>query len=72
MKKLLALGLILAGPTVKKINTYRLSPAVAFKRSQREAIKQRRAALRLIKGGKAPTEEDAEHSCAQTTDEIPD
>lgn len=64
MKKLLEIGLVKAGPSVKKINTYRLSPVVGFKGSQAEAIKQRRAELRLINGGKAapaPTEEDAEH-----------
>ena len=72
MKKLLTLGLVLAGPTVKKINTYRLSPVVGFKGSQAEAIKQRRAALRRIGGGTAPTEEDGVQSRAQMTDEIPD
>lgn len=75
VKRLLEFGYVKAGPSVKKINTYRLSPVVGFKGSQAEAIKQRRAELRLINGGKAapaPTEEEAEHSRAQTTDEIPD
>lgn len=52
MKKLLVIGAVIAGPSVKNIKTYRLNPAIAWKGDLRQGATERRKALRLIEGGK--------------------
>ena len=53
MKKLLDLNVVLPGPSVKNIRTYRLNPAVGWKGTMQQAATERRKALRVINGGKA-------------------
>jgi Fe2+ transport system protein FeoA len=52
MKKLLEMGIILPGPSVKAVRTYRLNPALAWKGDIKTGYKERRKNLKLIQGGK--------------------
>ena len=52
MKKLVELGIVLPGPAVKNVKTFRMNPAVAWKGSMQQAATERRRALRLVPGGK--------------------
>ena len=54
MKKLLNLGIIIAGPSTKNIKTFKLNPSIAWKGTiQQGATKPRKAILNLkvIEGG---------------------
>lgn len=52
MKKLVELGIVLPGPSVKNVKTFRLNPSVSWKGTMQQAATERRKALRLVKGGK--------------------
>jgi hypothetical protein len=52
MTKLTELGIVLVGPAVKTVKTYRLSPTIAYKGSLAHAAKERRKGLKLIQGGR--------------------
>lgn len=52
MKKLLEMGVVILGPTSKNVRTYRLNPAIGWKGDLRQGAKARRAALRVVPGGK--------------------
>lgn len=51
MKKLLALNVVVLGPSVKTVKTYRLNPSIAWKGAIRHGVTERRASLRVIIGG---------------------
>lgn len=53
MKKLVKMSIVVPGPPVKNVKTFRLNPAVAWKGSMQQAATERRKALRLVKGGKS-------------------
>ena len=52
MKKLVELGIVLPGPAVGNVKTFRLNPAIAWKGSMQQAATERRKALRVVPGGK--------------------
>lgn len=52
MRKLIELGIVVPGPSVKNVKTFRLNPAVSWKGTMQQAATERRKALRLVKGGK--------------------
>lgn len=52
MKKLVELGIVILGPSVKTVKTYRLNPVVAWKGAMRQGAKERRASLKVITGGR--------------------
>ena len=54
MKKLIALNVLLVGPSTRNVNTYRLNPDLVWKGTMKNAVKERRAApkLTLLTGGK--------------------
>lgn len=56
MKKLLDMGIILPGPSVKAVRTYRLNPALAWKGDIQKGYKERKKNLTLIQGGKKEEE----------------
>lgn len=58
MKLLIAKGIILDGPKVGRMKSYRLSPDLGWKGRVTNLEKHRRSRLQVIPGGK----EDAEHS----------
>lgn len=53
MKKLLELGVVLPGPSVKTVKTYRLNPTISYKGKFWQAATERRKGLRLVVGGKS-------------------
>lgn len=52
MKKLLDMNVVLTGPSVKNVRTFRLNPAIGWKGDLRQGATERRKALRLVNGGK--------------------
>lgn len=52
MKKLLEIGVLLPGPSVKSVKTYRLNPTVGWKGDIKTGYRNRRDALKVIQGGK--------------------
>jgi hypothetical protein len=52
MKKLVEMGVVILGPSVKQVKTYRLNPSVAWKGKMFQGAKERRASLKVITGGK--------------------
>ena len=60
MKKLMEIGMLIPGPSVKNIRTFRLDPAFGWKGTIQQGATQRRKALRVVKGGRAdaPAESD--------------
>lgn len=60
MKKLLEMSIILPGPSVKTVRTYRLNPALAWKGEIKEGYKERRDRLKLINGGKSEGQEESQ------------
>lgn len=57
MKKLLELGVVLPGPCVKTVKTYRLNPSIGWKGTLMHGATERRKALRVVTGGKAAKED---------------
>ena len=57
MKKLLELGVVILGPSVKNIKTYRLNPSISYKGRFWQAATERRKALKIINGGKSDNQE---------------
>ena len=51
MKKLIEMNVVLTGPSVKNVRTYRLNPAIVWKGDLRQGATERRRALRVINGG---------------------
>lgn len=45
MKKLIEHGMVIPGPSVKKIKTFKLSPSIAWKGTMQQGAKERRKAL---------------------------
>lgn len=52
MKKLVGFGIVLPGPAVKNVKTFRLNPSLAWKGSMQQAATERRRALRVVPGGR--------------------
>ncbi len=69
MKKLLSMNIVLLGPSVQNVRTYRLNPAVGWKGTLTHGAKERRAALRVVPGGKAGPAADAPPSA--DVDQLP-
>lgn len=53
MKKLVDMAIVVPGPSVKNVKTFRLNPALAWKGTMQQAATERRKALRLVNGGKS-------------------
>jgi hypothetical protein len=64
MKRLTEIGVLLVGPSSGNITTYQLNPTFGWKGGLRKGAKERRAALRLIKGGMEPPAEPLEQESA--------
>jgi hypothetical protein len=56
MKRLLGMQVVLPGPSVKQVRTYRLNPLFAWKGDLRQGATERRKQLKLLTGGKATGE----------------
>lgn len=52
MKKLVKMGVVVPGPSVSNVRTYRLNPAVAWKGTMQHGATERRKSLRVVDGGK--------------------
>lgn len=51
MRRLVDLGIVVPGPSVKNVKTFRLNPSVSWKGTMQQAATERRKALRVINGG---------------------
>lgn len=52
MKRLLDLCVVLPGPSVKQVKTYRLNPVYAWKGDLKQGATERRRQLKVLTGGK--------------------
>jgi len=52
MKKLTEMGVLILGPSVKNVRTFRLNPAFAWRGTIQQGATERRKALKVLQGGK--------------------
>lgn len=55
MKKLKEIGILIPGPSVKNVKTFRLNPTFGWKGTIQQGATERRKALKVVQGGKSDT-----------------